>query len=113
MEFSEQLKIYAETHFENRKKYFAPILSEIEAGLSLCSEEETLLIKFFYGTMPLRDAGEYPFEIFLSYVRHALWLRKTIDWCKKLPEDLFVHDVLYYRINSEDISDCRSFFTSS
>ena len=31
MEFSEQLKIYAETHFENRKKYFAPILSEIEA----------------------------------------------------------------------------------
>lgn len=110
MEFSEQLKIYAETHFENRKKYFAPILSEIEAGLSLCSEEETLLIKFFYGTMPLRDAGEYPFEIFLSYVRHALWLRKTIDWCKKLPEDLFVHDVLYYRINSEDISDCRRFF---
>ena len=110
MEFSEQLKIYAETHFENRKKYFAPIISEIEAGLSLCSEEETLLIKFFYGTMPLRDAGEYPFEIFLSYVRHALWLRKTIDWCKKLPEDLFVHDVLYYRINSEDISDCRRFF---
>ena len=110
MEFSEQLKIYAETHFENRKKYFAPILSEIEAGLSLCSEEETLLIKFFYGTMPLRDAGEYPFEIFLSYVRHALWLRKTMDWCKRLPEDLFVHDVLYYRINSEDISDCRSFF---
>ena len=110
MEFSEQLKIYAETHFENRKKYFAPILSEIEAGLSLCSEEEALLIKFFYGTMPLRDAGEYPFEIFLSYVRHALWLRKTIDWCKKLPEDLFVHDVLYYRINSEDISDCRRFF---
>ena len=110
MEFSEQLKIYAETHFENRKKYFAPIISEIEAGLSLCSEEEALLIKFFYGTMPLRDAGEYPLEIFLSYVRHALWLRKTIDWCKKLPEDLFVHDVLYYRINSEDISDCRSFF---
>lgn len=110
MEFSEQLKIYAETHFENRKKYFAPILSEIEAGLSLCSEEEALLIKFFYGTMPLRDAGEYPFEIFLSYVRHGLWLRKTMDWCKRLPEDLFVHDVLYYRINSEDISDCRSFF---
>ncbi len=29
---------------------------------------------------------------------------------QELPEDLFVHDVLYYRINSEDISDCRSFF---
>ena len=110
MEFSKRLQAYAETHFESRKKYFAPILSEIEAGLSLCSEEETLLMKFFYGTMPLRDAGEYPFETFLGYVRHALWLRKTMDWCKKLPEDLFVHDVLYYRINSEDISDCRRFF---
>ena len=110
MEFSKRLQAYAETHFESRKKYFAPILSEIEAGLSLCSEEETLLMKFFYGTMPLRDAGEYSFETFLGYVRHALWLRKTMDWCKKLPEDLFVHDVLYYRINSEDISDCRQFF---
>ena len=110
MEFSKRLQAYAETHFESRKKYFAPILSEIEAGLSLCSEEETLLMKFFYGTMPLRDAGEYPFETFLGYVRHALWLRDNVDWCKKLPEDLFVHDVLYYRINSEDISDCRRFF---
>ena len=110
MEFSKRLQAYAETHFESRKKYFAPILSEIEAGLSLCSEEETLLMKFFYGTMPLRDAGEYPFETFLDYVRHALWLRDNVDWCKKLPEDLFVHDVLYYRINSEDISDCRRFF---
>ena len=110
MEFSKRLQAYAETHFESRKKYFSPILSEIEAGLSLCSEEETLLMKFFYGTMPLRDAGEYPFETFLGYVRHALWLRDNVDWCKKLPEDLFVHDVLYYRINSEDISDCRQFF---
>lgn len=110
MEFSKRLQAYAETHFESRKKYFAPILSEIEAGLSLCSEEETLLMKFFYGTMPLRDAGEYPLETFLGYVRHALWLRDNVDWCKKLPEDLFVHDVLYYRINSEDISDCRRFF---
>ena len=110
MEFSKRLQAYAETHFESRKKYFSPILSEIEAGLSLCSEEETLLVKFFYGTMPLRDAGEYPFETFLGYVRHALWMRDNVDWCKKLPEDLFVHDVLYYRINSEDISDCRRFF---
>ena len=110
MEFSKRLQAYAETHFESRKKYFSPILSEIEAGLSLCSEEETLLVKFFYGTMPLRDAGEYPFETFLGYVHHALWLRDNVDWCKKLPEDLFVHDVLYYRINSEDISDCRRFF---
>lgn len=110
MEFSERFKTYAETHFENRKKYFAPILSEIETGLSACGKEEALLMKFFYGTMPLRDAGEYPFGTFLGYVRHALWLRDNVDWCKRLPEDLFLHNVLYYRINSEDISDCRRFF---
>ena len=69
-----------------------------------------MLIKFFYGTMPLRDAGEYEFGTFLSFVKHALWLRENKDWCAALPEDIFVNHVLYYRINSEDISENRSFF---
>ena len=32
------------------------------------------------------------------------------DRCKELPEDVFVNYVLYDRINSEDITDCRPFF---
>lgn len=71
-----------------------------------------MLMKFLYGTMPVRDAGEYGFDLFLSYVKHALMLREKVAWCKELPEDVFVNYVLYDRINSEDITDCRPFFTS-
>ncbi|MFR3249742.1 MAG: transglutaminase domain-containing protein [Eisenbergiella sp.] len=107
---SERLREYAEAHFESRKGYFAPIMTKIEEGLAGCTPDEAALMKFFYGTMPLRDAAEYEFGVFLTYVRHALWLRENVEWCKELPEELFVHHVLYYRINSEDISDCRAFF---
>lgn len=82
----------------------------IEEKLKQCSEEEVVLMKFLYGTMPVRDAGEYGFNLFLSYVKHALMLREKVAWCKELPEDVFVNYVLYDRINSEDITDCRPFF---
>ncbi|WP_455618147.1 transglutaminase domain-containing protein [Eisenbergiella sp.] len=107
---SPALREYAERRFRERKEIYAPIFSEIEDGLCGCTEEEAVLMRFLYGTMPVRDAGEYGFHIFLSYVRHTLWLRENVEWCSKLPEDIFVHYVLYYRINTEDISDCRPFF---
>ena len=107
---SPALQDYAERKFRERAEIYAPILSEIESGLSCCTQEEAVLMRFLYGTMPVRDAGEYGFEVFLSYVRHALWLRDNVEWCRRLPEDIFVHYVLYYRINTEDISDCRPFF---
>ena len=107
---SPALQDYAERKFRERAEIYAPILSEIESGLSCCTQEEAVLMRFLYGTMPVRDAGEYGLEVFLSYVRHALWLRDNVEWCRRLPEDIFVHYVLYYRINTEDISDCRPFF---
>ena len=107
---SPALQDYAERRFRERAEIYAPIFSEIESGLSCCAQEEAVLMRFLYGTMPVRDAGEYGFEVFLSYVRHALWLRDNVEWCRRLPEDIFVHYVLYYRINTEDISDCRPFF---
>ncbi|MDO4293276.1 MAG: transglutaminase-like domain-containing protein [Eubacteriales bacterium] len=104
------MRSYAEKHFSERRDCLRPVLGQIEEGLLGCTDEEAVLMKFFYGTMPLRDAGEYSFGTFLGYVRHALWLREQVDWCRELPEELFVHHVLYYRINSEDIGDCRAFF---
>ncbi|MFR6590822.1 MAG: transglutaminase-like domain-containing protein [Gallintestinimicrobium sp.] len=59
--------------------------------------------------MPLRDAGEYPFEIFLSYVRHALAaendrLVQEVAGGSVCPRRTVLSDQL------EDISDCRSFY---
>lgn len=107
---SENLRSYAAEHFQRREASLAPLMPRIMEGLASCTPEEDTLMRFFYGTMPLRDAAEYPFSTFLSYVRHALWLREHVEWCRSLPEEIFVHHVLYYRINSEDISECRSFF---
>ena len=33
-----------------------------------------------------------------------------MDWCRDLSEEIFINHVLYYRINSENIVDCRRFF---
>jgi transglutaminase-like putative cysteine protease len=108
--FSIHLQQYALDKYQGRKKYYGSLWDEIEKALKNCTEEEAVLMHFLYGTMPVRDAGEYDFQVFLSYVRHSLWLRSNMEWCRELTEDIFIHDVLYYRINTEDISDCRKFF---
>lgn len=107
---STHLREYAQEKFDKRRKQLTPVMGEIEAGLHNCTADEAVLMKFLYGTMPVRDAGEYEFQVFLSYVRHSLFLREHVEWCAELPEDMFVHYVLYYRINSEDICDSRAFF---
>ena len=107
---SQQLQEYAERKYRERKQFLSPIKMELDAGLEACTAPEAILMKYLYGTMPLRDAGEYDFSLFLSYVRHGLWLRENMEWCAALPEDIFVHYVLACRVNSEDLTDCRPFF---
>ena len=108
--FSNHLKEYADRKYEERLPYLKGIREELEEGFRLCTPAQEVLMRFFYGTMPLRDAGEYEFRVFLSFVKHAIWLREHVEWCADLPEDIFVNHVLYYRINSEDISGNRAFF---
>ena len=67
---SENLKKYATEKFEGRRELLAPVMPVIEEKLKQCSEEEVVLMKFLYGTMPVRDAGEYGFNLF-SFVREA------------------------------------------
>ncbi len=111
--FSDKLKQFASKSYAERKQYYTAIMADLEAGFATCSEDEVVLMEFFYGTMPVRDAGEYEFSLLLAYVKHAIRLRKEVEWCRTLPEDIFVHYVLYYRINSEDISDSRELFYDS
>ena len=67
---SENLKKYATEKFEGRRELLAPVMPVIEEKLKQCSEEEVVLMKFLYGTMPVRDAGEYGFNLF-HFVREA------------------------------------------
>lgn len=128
--FSESLKNYAQQTYDSRMQWIADrqaaVSKENTAGrpgqwmkqfqekvrqkLAACTPNQQILMKFLYGTMPLRDLAEYEFEIFSDFVKHGIWLREAVEWCRELPEEIFLNDVLYYRINSENIEKCRPFF---
>lgn len=59
--FSEQLRQEAELRFQRQLPYFGQRKAEILCQMGQCSEEEQILMKFLYGTMPLRDVGVYDF----------------------------------------------------
>lgn len=108
--FSEHLQRYAQEKYELRLPFLGGLKEEIERAMERCTPIEQVLMKFLYGTMPLRDAGEYDFDLFLGYVRHSIMVYEQMEWCQEIPEDMFLHHILYYRINTENIEDCRRFF---
>lgn len=74
------------------------------------SLEEEEALKFLYAYMPLSDLADYDGSFFLKQVRMSLLARETFDWGKKIPEDIFRHFVLPYRINNENLDSSRSVF---
>lgn len=69
-------------------------------------EQEAL--KFLFAFMPLSDLADYDGQFFLAQVRKAFEARETFSWGKKIPEELFRHFVLPYRVNNENLDDFRS-----
>jgi transglutaminase-like putative cysteine protease len=108
--FSEHLQRYAQEKYELRLPFLGVFKEEIEKAMESCTSREQVLMKFLYGTMPVRDAGEYDFSVFLGYVRHSIMVYDQMEWCQEIPEDIFLHHILYYRVNTENIEDCRRFF---
>lgn len=108
--WSEELKQYAREQYQKRIPYFGKRRREIQEKIKEIPEEERILMEFLYGTMPIQDVGECGPEIFLGFVRHGIMLRKQMEWCRNIPEAMFLHYVLYHRINTENIEDCREIF---
>ncbi len=91
---SEQLKDYIEGHYA-----VAPV-----AGLS---PDEQRLLALLAQTLPASDRD---FEGLLPFVQHGLFLREYSLYCRQVPEDIFLHYVLYPRVNSEQLVEHRRFF---
>ena len=96
--------------FNEVLKFSGSKKEKIIEGLLNCSEPEKSLMKFLYISMPLSDLANYDFDIFLGYARHAAFLMENVDWIKEIPDDIFLNYVLYYRVNNENIEDCRKIF---
>ncbi len=92
--------------FEARMSEF-PML-EVQLDTLLRSEREAM--EFLYAYMPLSDLADYEPEFFLQQVRYAFKARKEMPWGKEIPEDVFRHFVLVYRVNNENLDTARMVF---
>ncbi|GMQ65314.1 transglutaminase domain-containing protein [Vallitalea maricola] len=110
MLFSNELKKTIDADFEEVLKLIEYKKQEIQRGLDGCNEIEQYCIKFLYTCMPLSDMANYSFDIYLSYVRHGLFLKENMPWGEKIPANIFLKYVMFYRINNENIEDCRHTF---
>lgn len=75
-----------------------------------CLPEEQNLLKYLYAISPVSDWLNTDFRGFLSYARHGLYLYKTLERCRNLPENIFLDYVVSPRVNNEDLEVCREAF---
>ncbi len=100
-----------EQKFEERKEFAKnrseQLFSVFNRNLSL-EEEEAL--KFLFAYMPLCDLADYDGDFFLKQVRTAIEAKNIFPWGKDIPEEIFRHFVLPYRVNNENLDSARSVF---
>ena len=74
------------------------------------TDEQRRAMEFLMTHLPESDLDQYPFDLFLQFVDHALHLRAHTAWCGALEEEIFYHYVLFPRVNDEDLSFHRALF---
>ncbi|HRD01247.1 MAG TPA: transglutaminase-like domain-containing protein [Candidatus Saccharicenans sp.] len=74
------------------------------------SLEEKEALEFLYAFMPLSDLANLDGQYFLNQVRSTLAAREFFPWGKTIPEDIFRHFVLPYRVNNENPDEARQIF---
>ncbi|MGL4344781.1 MAG: transglutaminase-like domain-containing protein, partial [Cellulosilyticaceae bacterium] len=110
MMISKKRQIMINQIFEERISLFGNKSQDILSGLLKCDEEEAVLVKFLYNTMPISDAANYPFKTFLDYAAHGAYLHRQGGFVADMPEEVFLNYVVHHRINEEEILPCRRFF---
>lgn len=110
MRWSKQLKEYSEKFWQDRRRYLGEQGEKADRVLALCSPDEKILLQYILATLPLSDLGDYGPGFFLQFVKNALQVREEFSWCAALPEHIFLLDVAYPRINTEELADCRGLF---
>ena len=92
--------------FEARMAEF-PML---DVQLDTLSRTEREAMEFLYAYMPLSDLADYEPAFYLQQVRYAFKAREEMAWGKDIPEDVFRHFVLVYRVNNENLDTARMVF---
>lgn len=104
-------------HFITDRAYRSEVHADFEARMAqfpmlevqldtLCRAEREAM-EFLYAYMPLSDLADYTPQFFLQQVRYAFKARAEMPWGKDVPEDVFRHFVLVYRVNNENLDTAR------
>jgi hypothetical protein len=82
----------------------------IENEISKCSNEKAQYLKFLYAYMPLNDRMDYPFSYYSNLVDYTIEARNNFSWGESIPDNIYNHFVLPYRVNNENLDTSRQFF---
>lgn len=110
MKWSDAFVEYTEKFWQARRIELPEIAARADEFLVQLEDDEAVLVKYFLATLPTSDLIDYPLDIFSSCAKNALAAREKFAWCKSLPENIFVLNVAYPRINTEVLADCREMF---
>lgn len=84
------------------------VLFSVFEGELTQAEKEGL--EFLYAYMPLSDLSMNDGSYYLAQVKSALEARNFFSWGDDIPEDIFLHFVLPYRVNNEYTDTARQVF---
>lgn len=98
-----------EQEFNSLCGQYPELLGGIQRQLEKYATDTRLALQYLYLTMPVSDRVNYPLEFFYDYAMQGVFLW---DSCveKGIPEDIYLNYVLSHRVNTEEITPCRSFF---
>ncbi|MDR2408259.1 MAG: transglutaminase domain-containing protein, partial [Bacteroidales bacterium] len=93
------------TEVQNRNSALFSVFEKENISL-----EQQEALEFLYAYMPLCDMADYDGDFFLSQVNGAFRARDYFSWGKTIPDDIFRHFVLVYRVNNENLDTARTVF---
>ena len=76
-------------------------------GMDTLDTETREALEFLYAYMPYSDLADYDQTFYLQQIRAAFKARQEFSWGEKIPEDIFRHFVLVYRVNNENLDTAR------
>lgn len=108
--FSEEYEHKISEAYRKKLSLLGEKREEIEIKTAAYQGSLGFALKYLYAIMPLSDAANYEFEVFLDYAQNGIDLWEQEAYCRDMPGEIFLNYVLYHRISSEEIVPCRKFF---
>lgn len=108
--FTDPLKLMIHRRFLDGIGDLGLCEDEIREKIDRCTGDLLTVMEFYYGSMPMKDVGEYDFELLRKIAEFGLSLEQKTDWGEPIPEDIRLNYVLNYRADLEWVENSRAFF---